>query len=81
MVELSVITKFKEIRKLREIIFWSSIRGSIEKNSVKPKQTAENNLAYKIYLLKEVQCLGHENELRNLGQIYIHIYIYIYIYT
>ena len=51
--------------------------------SVNPRQTAENNPAYKIFLHNEVQCLGHENEIRNLSHIYIYIYIYtlIYIYT
>jgi len=48
----------------------------METKSVKQRLTAENNPAYKIYLFKEVQCFGHENELRNLSHIYIHMYIY-----
>jgi len=52
----------------------------VETKSFKTRQTADNNPAYKIYLFKEVQCLGHENELRNLCQIYIYMYIYIHTY-
>ena len=55
-------------------------RGSIETKGFKTRQTADNNPAYKIYLLKVVQCLGHENELRKLSHIYIYIYIYIHIH-
>jgi len=40
--------------------------SSIETKSFKPRKTADNNSAYKIYLLK---CMGHENELPNLTNI------------
>jgi len=53
----------------------------METKSVKPRQTADNNPAYKVYLLKEVQCLGHENEPRKLNHVYIYIYIHIPIHT
>jgi len=53
----------------------------LETKSFKTRQTADNNPAYKIYLFKEVQGLGHENELRNVRHIYIYIYIYIYTYS
>jgi hypothetical protein len=46
------------VKKYFELVF----RGSIETKSVKPKQTADNNPAYKIYLIKEVKGLCHENE-------------------
>jgi len=45
-----VVTKYIEL----------VLRGSIETKSIKPRQTADNKMAYKIYLLKKVQCLGHE---------------------
>ena len=67
------------VTKCFELVF----RGSIETKSVNPRQTAENNPAYKVYLINEIKCLGHENELRNLSHIYIHTYkykVYIYIY-
>ena len=60
------------VTKYFELVF----RGSIETKSVNPRQTAETNPAYKIYLIIEVKLLGHENELRNLSHIYIQIYIY-----
>jgi len=47
--------------------------------SVKPRQTADNNPAYKIYLHNEVQCLGHEIELRI--NMFIHTHLYMDIYT
>jgi hypothetical protein len=62
------------VTKYFELVF----SGSIETRSVKPRQTADNNPAYKIYLHNEVQCLGHVYYLRNLSHIYIY---YIYIYT
>jgi hypothetical protein len=65
----AVVTKYIEL----------VLRGSIETKSIRPRQTADNKIAYKIYLLKKVQCLGHENKLRNLTQIYIYIYIYVLI--
>ena len=54
-------------------------RGSIEMKSVKPRQTGDKYPAYKIYLLNEVQCLCHENKLRNLSHIYTHRHKHIYI--
>ena len=53
----------------------------METKSFKTRQTADNNPAYKIYLFKEVQCLSHENELRNLSHTYIYIHIHSYIHT
>jgi hypothetical protein len=38
----------------------------METKSLKTRQTADNNPAYRIHIFKEVQCLGHENELRNI---------------
>jgi len=52
----------------------------VETKSFKTRQTADNIPAYKIYIFKEVQCLGHENELRNLCHIYIYIHKYILTY-
>ena len=46
----AVVTKYFEL----------VLRGSIETKSVKPRQTADNKIAYENYLLKKVQCLGHE---------------------
>ena len=63
------------VTKYFELVF----SGSIETKRVKPRQRADNNPAYKIYLHNEVQCLGHENYLRNLSRIYMYIYIYIYV--
>jgi len=55
--------------------FELAFRGSIETKNVKARKTADNP-AYRNYLLNEVQCLGHENELRKLSHIYIYIYTY-----
>jgi len=52
------------------IYFELVFRCSIETKSVKSRQRADNNPACKMYLLKEVQSLGHE--------IKLHTYIYIY---
>jgi hypothetical protein len=41
-------------RAVGKMYFELVFRGSIETKSVKPRQTADNNPAYKIYLLKEV---------------------------
>ena len=64
------------VTKYFELLF----SGSIETKRVKPRQTAENNQAYNIYLHIEVQCLGHEIYLRNLSRIHTHTHTYIYIY-
>jgi hypothetical protein len=63
--------------KYIELVF----RGIIETRSVKPRQTANNNPAYKIYLLTEVQCLIHQNELRKLKYIKIYINKFNYKYS
>jgi hypothetical protein len=59
------------VTKYIELVF----TGSIETKSVKPKQTADNNPAYKLYLLKKDQCLGQE--LRNINHIYIFTHFYL----
>jgi hypothetical protein len=59
------------VTKYFELVF----TGSIEMKSVKPKQTADNNSVYKIYLLEKVQCLGHGNVLTH---IYICLCVYVY---
>jgi len=53
----------------------------METKSVKPRQTAENNPAYKIYLRKEVQCIGHENKPCKLSHEYIYIHTHTHIHT
>jgi len=59
------------VTKYIQLVF----RSSIETKIVKPKQTAESNWAYKIYL-QNVQCWSHENELLNLKHLYIYGAIY-----
>jgi len=63
------------VTKYFELVF----SGSIETKRDKPRQTADNNPAYKIYLHIEFQCLGHVYYLRNLSHIYIYICIFIHI--
>ena len=62
------------VTKYFELLFC----GSMETKRVNPRQIAERNPVYKIYLLKEVQCLVHE---KGTIHIYICMCVYIYIYT